>query len=110
MNKMAIDTNLIVDYATPWAQLTSGNIVGSTITPFTFIFGGWFYVLIIFLGLMFVYTKTQDFGTTIVTGLIVSAGFLPVAVTLTGISSIYSIIWGMVVLALAGMLYKIFKK
>jgi len=110
MNEMAIDTNLIVDYATPWANLTTGNIVQSTIAPFTFIFGGWFYVLIIFLGLMFVYMKTQDFGTTIVTGLIVSAGFLPVAVTLTGISSIYSIIWGMVVLALAGMLYKIFKK
>lgn len=107
---MTIDTNLITDYGTAWGKLITGDVVGSTISPFTYIFGGWFYTLVIFIGLMFVYMKTQDFGTTVVTGFIVSAGFLPVAMTLTGISSIYSIIWGMVILALAGMLYKVFVK
>jgi hypothetical protein len=97
------------NWTNPWSQLTSGAIVQSTISPFTAIFGTWFYMLILFLGLMMVYFKTHNFGTTIVTGLVISAGFFPYLLTLGGYEAAMPTVYMMIVFGIFVVLYRLFK-
>lgn len=56
-----------------WNSFRSGDILMSIIGVYTISMGDWFYALILFFGLLMVYFKSDDFGTTIITGIIVTA-------------------------------------
>jgi len=89
--------------------LYSGDVFRAMIFPFVWTMGVWFYLIVAFMGMMMIYIKTQNFNTTIITGLIISAGFIPFLSTVDGFATAIPAIYGFVVLAIAGILYKIFK-
>jgi hypothetical protein len=97
------------NWSYPWGQLTSGAIIQSTISPFTAILGTWFYLILLFVALMMVYFKTNNFGTTIVTGLVISAGFFPYLVTLGGYEAAMPAVYMMIVFGIFIILYRLFK-
>jgi hypothetical protein len=66
--------DLAFDWLGMWNMLLGGNIFQAMISSYTNVLGVWFYTLVIFLGMMMIYFKTRNFGTTIITGILVIAG------------------------------------
>lgn len=81
----------------------------AVIAPYTYSMGSWFYLIVLFLGMIMIYMKTQNFGTTIISGLVLSAGFFPILYTMSGYTPALSVIYGFIVLGIAAILYKIFR-
>jgi len=92
-----------------WNQLISGQILEAVIASYTTVLGAWFYILIMFLGMTMIYLKTMNFGTTVLTGIIIAGGFLPFVATLTGFTAALPLIYIMIVLSIFGVLYRLFK-
>jgi len=97
------------NWQTWWNQLIAGQIFEAVIASYTSVLGAWFYFLVIFLGMIMIYLKTMNFGTTVLTGIIIAGGFLPFVATLTGYTAALPLIYAMIVLAITGILYKVFK-
>lgn len=96
-------------FQTWWNLLTAGKFFDAVIASYTSILGAWFYFLILFLSMVMIYIKTTNFGTTVLTGMIILAGFLPFAATLSGVTFVLPLIYGLIVLGIAIILYKLFK-
>jgi len=88
-----------------WNLLTSGKIVEAFLNAHTALMGSWFYALMAFLAMLMIYMKTQNFGTTIVTGMIITAmmiQFLPAAT--------HMMITIFIALGITVVLYLLFKR
>jgi len=70
-----------------WTMLTQGNIIGAVLSSYTNVLGVWFYFLVLLLGMVMIYMKTQNFGTTMITAMLALAGSYS-AITLGAISGI----------------------
>ena len=90
--------------ADPWTLLMNGNIIASTIAPYTNILGSFFWVFLYFLGFMLIYMKTQNLGTAGIAGFMLSGIILTVVPP-----DMYSMIYGLMALSIATVLYKAYK-
>jgi len=96
-------------YQEPWTAFTQGDIYHAILYSYTIPLGIFFYYLILFLGLMLIYFKTENFGTTVVTGFTVLGFVSASTVTMSGVESGYPFIFGFVALFITYVLYKVFK-
>jgi len=62
--------------ADPWTLLIAGDLIGAVLASYTNIIGYYFYGLIIFIGMVILYMKTQNYGVVGVTGLLVAGSIL----------------------------------
>ena len=60
----------------PWSLLIAGDIMGAILTSYTNIIGYYFYGLIIFIGMIILYLKTQNYGLIGVVGLLIAGSIL----------------------------------
>lgn len=86
-------------------NLTQGDIFGAVIGSYTNVLGMWFYALVMFILMTMMYIKTQNFGTVVLTGMIISAAAIPFMPTET-----LSLISIMAALGVALILYAAFHK
>ena len=107
---MAIDVSYITDYNTAWNTLISGNIPTAVISPFTQMFGSYFYVLMAFTAMMMIYFKWNDFTSTLLVGMVILAGLLPFLYAAGGVDNIYPLIFALCALGITMILYKLFYK
>lgn len=99
------------ELANLWTLLTQGQVIQASIGVFTMGLGDWFFALILFFAMVLILMKTEDFGTTILTGLLVSSAVL--GSNATGIILLpvqtFTLITIMVALSFAFILYKLFR-
>jgi len=81
----------------------NGKVFDAVLLSYTNILGMWFYALVMFLGMGMIYIKTQNFGTVIITGIILSSAAIPFMPTQT--LYIISII---IALGISLILYRVF--
>jgi predicted branched-subunit amino acid permease len=91
--------------ATSWSKLMSGDIVGASISSYTNIMGVWFYLIFLFMTMLMVYMRTQNYVTTALLGIIISGAVLPLMP-----SSASTIIVVMMCLGSTIILYRAFHK
>jgi len=90
---------------TPWDQLIAGQIIEGIIAGYTNVMGvEMFYALIAFLGFGLIYFKTKDFGTVVVTALLVGGALLPLLPP-----DAQRLAYLFIVIGIAGILYLVFK-
>lgn len=103
----------MIDPSMPWNVLTNGNIFGAVIMSYTNVMGLWFYMFIIFLGMMMVYFKTNNFTTAVLTGILEFSGIYGAIHTgvITGIllPELEFYIMGIVALGMSAIIYKLLK-
>ena len=88
-----------------WNNFTAGNYFSAITLSYTNVMGMWFYAIVMFIGMIMIYLKTQDFGTVLITGLVISAAavtFMP--------SDAQFFISIMTAFGIALILYKVFHK
>lgn len=96
---------------------TSGDILGAVLDSYTNIagscssgaclFGGFFYLIFFFLGLLMIYMKTHNFGNVAVIGLLMAPFFAWVGITYANIMVVYYSIGIMIALGIALILYRL---
>jgi len=90
---------------TPWDQLIAGQVIEGIIAGYTNVMGvEMFYALIAFLGFALIYFKTRDFGTVVVTALLVGSALLPLLPP-----DAQRLAYFFIVIGIAGILYLVFK-
>ena len=105
-----IDPSFVVSTVNGWSAIMAGNIPAAVVSPFTDVFGTWFYVLMTFTAMMMIYFKWNDFNSTIIIGMLITAGELPFLVAAGGIDNIYPLIYALFAMGMAMILYKLFYK
>jgi len=86
-----------------WNLLISGKIFEAVLATYTSTLGFWFYTIILFMGMLMIYLKTNNFGTTIGTGVLlfgVAIPFMP--------DEVANIAFVMTALGFTFILYKVF--
>lgn len=85
-----------------WTAMTNGNYLRAVQVPYTDLMGTYFYAAWILVAMGAIYMKTEDFGTTMVTGLLLSGtfySFIPAAgqrfLYLTIILGITTVLYGL---------------
>jgi len=87
----------------------NGEFFQAPIDIYILALGNWFYVLLLFLGLFLVYNKTDDFGTTLTTGLVVAAGvFFDASTTAILPVQVYFAMQILIAFGIASILYIFF--
>ena len=108
---MVMAPTIFTNWTGPWDYLNAGDIFNAAVSPYANMFGTvvWLYLLVFFTGLTMAYIKTKNFGTTIVVGLVVCAGFFPFMAATEGYEAAMPVVYLMIVLGIFGILYRFFK-
>lgn len=91
--------------ATPWDMMIGGQVLEGIIASYTNVMGAEiFYMFIALIGFMLIYMRTRNFGTVVITSLLLGSamlGLLP--------PDVQRIAYFFIVLGIAGIIYMIFK-
>jgi predicted branched-subunit amino acid permease len=96
-------SEMAFDWASMWSMFTSGNIYGAVISSYTNVLGLWFYLLVLMLGMIMIYIKTKNFGTTTLVGILISSAVIPLLPT-----QAYFAITVIIALGITIILYRVF--
>lgn len=95
---------MVFNYTQGWELLMAGAFVDAALYPYVHLMGGMFYGIMAFLAMSMVYLKTENYGTTGVTGLLIAAaGIVYLPVQIRFLATIF------MVLSFTIIMYKIFK-
>jgi len=95
-----------VNVTTAFNKMISGNeteVLHGIVSPLTQIMGNYFWFILLFIALIIIYIKTQSFSTTMIVGLLCSAGILALMPIQT-----HFLIYAFVALGITIILYKVF--
>lgn len=83
------------------------NLFGSVMGTYTLTMGIWFYALILFFTMVLIQIKLNNYGTTVVIGMIVTAAIMTLNILP---HETYGLIVIMIALGISFILYKVFHK
>lgn len=88
-----------------WNQFIGGDIIGASISSYTNIMGFWFYALFLLLTMTMIQLRLNNFNTTALVGMLISASVIPLMPANT--QKLIAII---IILAIGTILYRVFHK